>query len=73
MGGVAIAGSDYTLSGVAGQVTISAGQTSATVVLHSLNDQVKERNENAAMTIRSGTGYKVPKRTKAVVTIVNAP
>jgi hypothetical protein len=71
MGGTAISGSDYSLNGVPGQVTIPAGQTSATIVLHSIADQVKERKETASMIISAGTGYKVPRRTKAVVIIVN--
>ena len=73
MGGRAQQGSDYTLSGTPGQVTIPAGQTSATIVLHAVADHVKERNENAAMTLTSGSAYKLPKRAKAALTIVNGP
>jgi hypothetical protein len=73
MGGTATQGSDYTLSGNPGQVTISAGQSSATIVLHSIADHIKEQNETAAVILTSGSGYKLPKRARAVVTIVNGP
>jgi outer membrane biosynthesis protein TonB len=73
MRGTAMNGNDYTLSTV-GQVTISAGQSSTTVTLHSIADHVKERNETAVMALSSGAGYKLPKRgAKATLTIQNAP
>ena len=65
---------DYTLDGTAGQVTIAAGQNSATVTLHSIADHVNERNETAVMALSSGSGYKIPKRgAKATLTILNGP
>ena len=72
-GGTATRGSDYTLSGTVGQVTIPLGQTTATVVLHSIADHVNERNETASLILTSGSGYKLPRKPKAVVTIVNGP
>ncbi len=72
MRGTAINGTDYTLSGTPGQVTITSGQNSATVTLHSIADHVKERNETAIMAVSAGSGYKLPKRgAKATVTIIN--
>ena len=73
MGGTSVQGVDYSLGGIPGQVTIGAGQTSATVTLHSIADHVKERNETASMILGQGTGYKLPKRPKAALTIVNGP
>jgi hypothetical protein len=74
MRGTAINGTDYTLSGTPGQVTIGAGQNSATVTLHSIADHVRERNESAIMALSSGGGYKLPKRgAKATLTILNGP
>ena len=73
MGGGAHIGSDYTLSGTTGQVTILAGQSSATALLHSIADHVKERNETVVMTLQAGAGYKIPRRAKATLTIVNRP
>jgi hypothetical protein len=74
MRGTALNGTDYTLSGTAGQVTIGAGNSSATVTLHSIADHVKERNETAIMAVTSGSGYKLPRRgTKATLTILNGP
>jgi hypothetical protein len=72
MRGTALNGTDYTLSGMPGQVILTAGQTSATVTLHSIADHVKERNETAILVPNSGAGYKLPKRgTKATLTIRN--
>jgi hypothetical protein len=74
MRGTAVNGSDYTLTGILGQVTIGAGQNSATVTLRSIADQVKEKNETAVMVLVSGSGYKIPKRgAKATLTIWNGP
>ena len=73
MRGTAINGIDYTLSGTPGQVTIGAGQNSATVTLHSIADHVREKNETAVMALASGSGYKIPKRAKTTLTIVNGP
>jgi hypothetical protein len=73
MRGTALNGTDYTLSGTPGQVTIGAGQNSATVALHSIADHVKERNETAVMALAAGSGYKIPNRAKATLTILNGP
>jgi len=73
MGGTSTQGIDYSLGGVPGQVTIGAGQTSATVTLHSIADHVKEKNETASMILGQGMGYKLPRRPKAALTIVNGP
>jgi hypothetical protein len=73
MRGTALQGSDYMLTGTAGQVTIPAGQSSATVLLHAVADHIKETSETATMVLTSGTGYKIPKRAKATLTIVNGP
>jgi len=53
MGGSAVLGTDYTLSGPPGQVTIPAGQTFATVILHAQRNVKK----NAIMTLRPGPNY----------------
>jgi hypothetical protein len=70
MSGQAILGTDYTLSGTPGQVTIPAGQSSATVTMHSKeeNDERREANEAATMTLSKGSGYKLLSNT-ATVTI----
>jgi hypothetical protein len=73
MRGTAQQGSDYTLDGTLGQLTIFSGQSSATVVLHAVADHLQERNETATMILINGVGYKVPKRAKAILTIVNGP
>jgi hypothetical protein len=74
MRGTALNGADYTLSGTPGQVTIAAGQNSATVALHSISDHVREKSETAVMVGTSGSGYKLPKAgTKATLTIINGP
>ena len=53
MSGGAILGTDYTLSGTPGQVTIPAGQSSARVILHALRNVKKA----ATMTLTPGPGY----------------
>ena len=73
MSGTATLGSDYTLSGTPGQVTIPGGQTSASVTLNALTDNVKEKKETATMTLQSGTGYKLSKTNKATVSILDGP
>src|SRR5207248_2942168 len=74
MRGTALNGTDYILSDTSGQVTITAGQNSATVTLHSIADHIKERNETAIVVPSTGAGYKLPKRgTKATLTIINGP
>jgi hypothetical protein len=74
MRGTALIGSDYILDGTPGQVTIAAGQNSATVTLHSIADHVKEGTEAAILAPFMGKGYKLPKRgTKATLSIFNGP
>jgi hypothetical protein len=53
MSGSAVLGTDYTLSGPPGQVTIPAGQTFATVILHAQRNVKK----NAIMTLIPGPNY----------------
>ena len=53
MSGSAILGTDYTLSGTPGQVTILAGDFSANVILHA----VRNVNKGATMTLTNGPGY----------------
>jgi hypothetical protein len=70
MRGKAKLGSDYTLSGVSGQATILAGQSSATVILHALNDIVHERTQTATMTISRGPGYQLSGRKRKIATTI---
>ena len=64
-------GKDYTLSGTPGQVTIPAGQSSATITLHALTDNIVETNEKATLTLLAGAGYRLGTVIKASVTIIN--
>ena len=73
MRGIAQNGVDYTLTGTAGKVTIAAGQSSATVTLHSIADHVSETSETAIMVLANGAGYKIPKHAKATLSILNGP
>ena len=72
MSGTASQGSDYTLSGTHGQVTIPAGQGSATVTLNASMDpdDSTEKPETATMTLQGGTGYCPSAPTTATVTIL---
>src|SRR5205807_1035599 len=58
MSGKAKLGTDYTLSGTPGQVTIPANQSSTAVTLHALNNS-RTKAAPARMTLQSGAGYKL--------------
>jgi hypothetical protein len=73
MSGTATLGTDYTLSGTAGQVTIPAGQSTGTVTLKAKKDNVQENTETAVMTLQPGTGYKLGTNKQATVSILNGP
>jgi hypothetical protein len=56
--------SDYTLTGVPGEVTIPAGQSSASVIFHANTDGIREGKETATMTLLNGPGYRLPPKAK---------
>ena len=58
MSGKAQLGTDYTLSGTPGKVTIPANQSSTTVTLHALNN-ARTKAAPARMTLQSGAGYRL--------------
>jgi len=57
MSGKAGLGRDYTLSTSLGQMTIAAGQRTASITLNAIADGVKEKAETAIMTLQPGSGY----------------
>jgi hypothetical protein len=65
MGGNAILGQHYSLSGTPGQVTIQAGASSASVTLTVLS--VGYAGRTATMNLTSGTGYTLSTPTSASV------
>ena len=69
MSGTAKLGTDYTLSGTPGKVTIPGGQTSGTVTLDVAPDKALKKKKTAIMTLQSGAGYKLGKSKTATVTI----
>ena len=71
MGGTARQGSDYTLGGTPGKITIPAGRRSATVVLRALVDNAHENYEGAVMKLSNGAGYRLPSEARARVAIVD--
>ena len=71
MSGTATQGTDYTMSGTPGQVTIAANQPAGTVTLHAIADHVTEGSESATMTLTSGSGYTVSPPNSATVTILD--
>ena len=73
MSGTATQGTDYTLSGTPGQVTIVAGQAAAKVKLKATIDHVTEGTETAIMTLQSGTGYTVGPRNQGTISITDSP
>jgi hypothetical protein len=57
-------GSDYTLSGTPGEATVPAGQSSATIILNALTDNIHEKSEAAIMILSPGSGYQLPRQHK---------
>jgi hypothetical protein len=70
--GKAHLGTDYTLSGPAGQVVIPAGQDSASVTLNALNDALTERGEKVKLILSASAGYTLPKRAAKSATVLLA-
>jgi len=66
MGGKAINGSEYTLSG---NFDIPPGASSASVTLHAVAGVPTRRGEKAIMTLSPGSGYTLSKPKRATVTI----
>lgn len=69
-------GTDFTLSGIPGQVVIPAGQTSVMITLHALLDTVTEKNESAKIKLSKGVDYKLPKGSggkSVTIKITNVP
>jgi D-alanyl-D-alanine carboxypeptidase (penicillin-binding protein 5/6) len=71
MGGQAMLGTDYSLSGTQGEVDIPAGASSAQVVLHAFNGPASKRGQKATMKLGSSTTYRLSTVKKAPVTIVS--
>jgi hypothetical protein len=67
MSGTAIMGSNYSLSGTPGQVTIQPGASSATVTLTELS--VGRRAKTGTMTLTPGSGYSVSSPNSASVSL----
>jgi len=72
MSGGAKQGTDYTIS-PSGSVTIAAGQSSATVTLHALENGTGNKRKNkgkaATLTLEKGGGYKLGNPKNASITI----
>jgi hypothetical protein len=72
--GMKATGGDYALSGTKGQVTIPAGQSSATVTLTSFQDPDEatepKKGETAIMTLQGGTNYAPGTPNSATITIL---
>jgi hypothetical protein len=73
MSGTAHLGSDYTLSGLPGQVVIPTGSASAGVILHAVGRTGAQGDVTATMTLTSGSNYRLPRRKKATITIRRVP
>jgi hypothetical protein len=69
IGGTATAGSDY-VNNLSTQVTIQAGQTSATRVVTPVDDTVVEGNETVVLTLAAGE-YQIGAQGTATVTITS--
>lgn len=69
MSGKAILGTQYTLSGNYGNVTIPAGASSASVTLTALTPRITQRNQKLTLSLLSGSGYRTPRSKKIALTI----
>ena len=69
MSGTATNSTDYVLNGMPNQVTIAAGQSSATVKLKARTDSLIEGTETAIMTLQPGSGYNIGSKNQATVSI----
>ena len=69
MSGTATSGSDYTLSGTPGQVTIPAGAHGAKITMTTIDDHVSEPIETAVMTLQPGPGYTLGNKKSATAQI----
>jgi hypothetical protein len=73
MSGMAMLGSDYSLSGTVGQVTIQSGRTSALVRTKAITAHVTEGTKTAIMTLQPGSGYRLGNPKQATVSILDSP
>ena len=69
MGGKAILGSDYTVSGTVGEADIPAGASSTTVTLHAIAGVPTRKREKAILLLSPGNGYTAAKPKKATIAI----
>ena len=75
MKGKALFGTNYSLSGTYGRVTIPAGATSASVTLNAIPTVPAKKGTTATMTLQSGIGYAFSSRHRgpsATIAIANA-
>ena len=69
LAGTAVLGTDYTVDGSVGQVTIPNGQTTANVVLHAMPGQVHKRARQATFQLTPRSNYQVPRKAGKAATI----
>lgn len=62
-------GSDYTLDGPLGQLVIPAGQTSASIHMHALQNPARTKVKTVKLKLNPNAGYKMPKRSGKTATI----
>jgi hypothetical protein len=67
--GTATNGTDY--DSLTGSVTISAGQTTATVTVRPIDDTLVEGNETAVLTLSSNANYTIGTQNSSTVTIAD--
>jgi hypothetical protein len=74
MSGTATPGQDYVLLGnfdQFGRIVIPTGQSSATVTLHTVDDDGGRKSEKATFSLIGGDAYNVGRPFSATVTILN--
>jgi hypothetical protein len=76
LSGKARFGDDYDLSGglgQTGQVVIPSGANSVVIIVNAFADSIREKNEDAVMTLNSGAGYALSSTKSAALIISNGP
>ena len=60
---------DYTLDGSFEQITIPAGQSSATIHLHAINAPTGHRGKTVKLQLQHNAAYKMPRRGGKAATV----
>jgi hypothetical protein len=69
MAGTAHLGTDYSLDGTVGQITIGPGHSGASIKVHALPGQTHKRARTAKIQLSPRSNYHIPNKTGKTATI----